>query len=100
MSKRYRHLSMVGAVMLVAGLLPATTATGNAGGPATVAAADVLTLAPVADTTYTQVSADGNNATKTTLASCPVLCEGNSQGERDAFVEFTVAGLPAGATIT
>jgi beta-glucanase (GH16 family) len=37
---------------------------------------------------------------RTTLATCPSSCDGNTQGQRDAFVEFSVAGLPAGATVT
>lgn len=51
------------------------------------------------DTTYTQVTADGDNSTKTTLATCPALCDGNPAGQRDAVLQFSVSGLPAGATI-
>ena len=59
---------------------------------------DSLSLTAVADTTATPVAADGDNAVKTTLATCPRLCERNPDGWRDAVVEFTVAGLPADAT--
>lgn len=57
-----------------------------------------LTLRPVADTTVTQVSQDGDTSTKTTLASCPRLCDGNPNGRREAQLEFAVAKLPANAT--
>jgi hypothetical protein len=88
---RHRLLSAVVAATVLAGVLSTTSS---------AEAAQTLTLAAVADTTYTQVSLDGANGSKTTLATCPALCDGNSQGERDAFVEFAVTGLPAGARVT
>ncbi|MEU7904489.1 family 16 glycosylhydrolase [Actinoplanes sp. NPDC049118] len=56
-----------------------------------------LTLRPVADTTVTQVPQDGDNGVKTTLASCPSLCDGNPKGRRDATLQFAVDKLPANA---
>ncbi|WBB77292.1 family 16 glycosylhydrolase [Micromonospora sp. WMMD882] len=56
-----------------------------------------VTLDPIADTTATQVVQDGDNSVKTTLASCPRLCDRNPNGRRDALLEFTVKSLPAGA---
>jgi beta-glucanase (GH16 family) len=56
-----------------------------------------LTFRPVADTTVTQVPQDGDTSGKTTLASCPALCDGNPRGRRDATLEFAVAGLPVNA---
>ncbi|ASW54892.1 glycoside hydrolase family 16 protein [Plantactinospora sp. KBS50] len=55
------------------------------------------TIGAVADTTATQVVQDGDNGTKTTLATCPQTCDGNPRGWRDAVVEFAVTGLPATA---
>ncbi|MFC3501892.1 glycoside hydrolase [Micromonospora krabiensis] len=60
-------------------------------------AADDLALRAVADTTATTVPQDGDNAAKTTLATCPAPCEGNPRGRRDAVVRFAVSGVPAGA---
>lgn len=57
-----------------------------------------LTLRPVADTTVTQVPQDGDNSVKTTLASCPALCDNNPRGRRDATLQFAVDKLPANAT--
>jgi beta-glucanase (GH16 family) len=59
---------------------------------------DGLTLHPVADTTVTQVPQDGDTSVKTTLASCPALCDGNPRGRRDAALQFAVDKLPANAT--
>lgn len=56
-----------------------------------------VTIEPVADTTATQVVQDGDNSVKTTLASCPRLCDHNPNGRRDALLEFVVRGLPATA---
>ncbi|GII80614.1 hypothetical protein Sru01_55960 [Sphaerisporangium rufum] len=67
-------------------------------GAAARTVATTVTVKPAADTTYTQVTQDGNTSAKTTLATCPALCDGNKAGERQAVVGFTVAGLPAGAT--
>ena len=66
--------------------------------PAAVGVAGSVIVAPAADTTYTQVTADGDNGAKPTLAMCPPPCEGGTAAERDAFVEFQVSGIPAGAT--
>jgi beta-glucanase (GH16 family) len=57
-----------------------------------------LTFAAVTDTTSTQVLQDGDNGAKSTLATCPAVCEGNPKGWRDAVLSFDVTGLPAGAT--
>jgi beta-glucanase (GH16 family) len=59
---------------------------------------DGLTLRPVADTTVTQVPQDGDTSVKTTLASCPSLCDGNPNGRRDASLQFAVDQLPENAT--
>jgi beta-glucanase (GH16 family) len=88
---RHRLLSALVAAAVLAGVLSTISS---------AEAAETLTLAAAADTTYTQVSLDGANGSKTTLATCPALCDGNSQGERDAFVEFAVTGLPSGARVT
>jgi beta-glucanase (GH16 family) len=64
-----------------------------------VAAALTVSTTATLDTTYTQVTADGDNSTKTTLATCPALCDGNAAGRRDAVLRFAVSGLPAGAVI-
>ena len=65
------------------------------------ASADVLSpLVPTADTTFTQVGADGDNSARTTLATCPALCDGNATGRRDAVLDFSVTGVPAGARVT
>jgi beta-glucanase (GH16 family) len=61
------------------------------------AGSDALTLVPVADTTLTQVPQDGDTAVKTTLASCPAVCDGNPNGRRDATLQFAVDKLPVGA---
>lgn len=52
----------------------------------------------VADTTATSVPQDGDNSRKTTLATCPSLCERNKRGAREAVIEFAVNSLPANAT--
>src|SRR6185436_14385141 len=87
-----RWFAVAGAAVLVATLAPVLRADADAD--------DTPAAAPVADTTFTMVSADGDNATKRTLATCPALCDGNARGQRDAFVEFNVTGVPAGATVT
>ena len=61
---------------------------------------DGLTLTPVADTTVSQVPQDGDNSLKTTLASCPSLCDGNPRGRRDATLQFAVDKLPADVKVT
>jgi beta-glucanase (GH16 family) len=57
-----------------------------------------LTLQAVADTTVTMVPQDGDNNVKTTLASCPKMCDGNPRGQRDATLQFALTKLPANAT--
>jgi beta-glucanase (GH16 family) len=59
---------------------------------------DDITLVPVADTTVTMVPQDGDTSAKTTLASCPALCDRNPHGRRDATLQFALAKLPANAT--
>ncbi|WP_406068308.1 family 16 glycosylhydrolase [Micromonospora sp. NBC_01638] len=65
--------------------------------PLTAAEVSPIVLTAAADTTATQVPQDGDNGVKTTLASCPRLCDGNRNGQRDALLEFAVRGLPADA---
>ncbi|WP_328348506.1 family 16 glycosylhydrolase [Micromonospora sp. NBC_00421] len=65
--------------------------------PLVAAEVPPIVLSAVADTTVTQVPQDGDNGAKTTLASCPQLCDGNRVGQRDAVLEFQVRGLPADA---
>lgn len=60
-------------------------------------ASDDLSIRAVADTTATMVTQDGDNATKTTLATCPARCDGNPRGGREAVVEFAVTTVPAAA---
>ena len=83
-------------------LVPVVTATvlsslAMAANPAQ--AAETATATATADTTYTQVVQDGDNAIKTTLATCPRLCDGNPNGERNAVLGFSLTGLPADATV-
>jgi beta-glucanase (GH16 family) len=88
MLRRTRALTVIGvtaAAVMTASILPI------------LAADDGLTLRPVADTTLSQVPQDGDNTTKTTLASCPALCDGNPRGRRDATLQFVVDKLPANA---
>ncbi|GIJ43282.1 hypothetical protein Val02_01680 [Virgisporangium aliadipatigenens] len=82
------------------GLAAAVVGTCLLGSAVPASGADTGPVAPVADTTFTQVSADGDNSTKTTLATCPQLCDGNADGRRDAVLEFGVTGVPAGARVT
>ena len=87
--RRTRALAIVGATAvaaLTASMLPIFAADDNG-----------LVLHPVADTTVSQVPQDGDNSVKTTLASCPALCDGNPRGRRDATLEFAVTKLPANA---
>ncbi len=55
----------------------------------------LVTVGTIADTTVTQVIQDGDNSIKGTLASCPRLCDGNVNGQRDALLSFAVRALPA-----
>lgn len=59
-----------------------------------------LTIQAAFDTTASQVPQDGDGAARSTLATCPARCEGNSRGERQAWLDFAVRGLPAGAVVT
>jgi beta-glucanase (GH16 family) len=65
--------------------------------PLLAADAGSTTSGAVADTSISMVPQDGDNRGKTTLASCPQLCDGNRNGQREPFLEFAVAGLPANA---
>ena len=60
-------------------------------------ASDDLSIRAVADTTATVVAQDGDNAAKSTLATCPTRCDGNPRGGREAVVEFAVTNVPAAA---
>jgi beta-glucanase (GH16 family) len=89
-ARRARALAIVGgaaAAVLTASILPILASDDNG-----------LVLRPVADTTVSQVPQDGDNDVKTTLASCPALCDRNPRGRRDATLQFAVAKLPANAT--
>jgi len=62
---------------------------------------DVVLRFPVAaDTTATQVPQDGDWSARTTLASCPALCDRNPRGQRVALLDFVVRGLPRDAVVT
>lgn len=89
MLRRTRALTIVGIAAVAAtaaSILPILA--GDVGG---------LRLRPVADTTLTRVHQDGDTFAKTTLASCPRLCDGNPDARRDAVLEFAVTDLPADA---
>jgi beta-glucanase (GH16 family) len=89
-ARRARALAIVGgaaAAVLTASVLPILASDDNG-----------LVLRPVADTTVSQVPQDGDNSVKTTLASCPALCDNNPRGRRDATLQFAVDKLPANAT--
>ncbi|WP_410814228.1 glycosyl hydrolase [Micromonospora sp. 067-2] len=60
-------------------------------------ASDDLSIRAAADTTATTVSQDGDNAAKSTLATCPARCDGNPRGGREAVIEFVVTTVPAAA---
>ncbi|MDQ1295700.1 MAG: hypothetical protein QG608_3585 [Actinomycetota bacterium] len=53
-----------------------------------------------ADTTVSQVAQDGDGAARTTLATCPVLCDQNPRGQRLALLDFAVRGLPQDAVVS
>ncbi|MGN9919872.1 family 16 glycosylhydrolase [Micromonospora palomenae] len=97
----HRAASRLGArrKAVVLGVLGAGMVAGVVATMMPLVAAEVppLVVAAAADTTATQVPQDGDNGVKTTLASCPRLCDGNRTGERDALVEFAVRDLPADA---
>jgi hypothetical protein len=60
-------------------------------------AGDDVSIRPAADTTATTVSQDGDNGTKSTLATCPDRCDANPRGAREAVLQFAVPVLPANA---
>ncbi|SCF31820.1 DUF7594 domain-containing protein [Micromonospora mirobrigensis] len=82
---------------LVLGVLGAGVAIGLTASMMPLLAGDDASVRPVADTTATAVVQDGDNAAKTTLATCPAPCEGNPRGSRQAVLAFTVSTLPANA---
>jgi beta-glucanase (GH16 family) len=62
---------------------------------------DVIREFPAAaDTTVSQVPQDGDGAARTTLATCPSLCDKNPRGRRVALLDFVVRGLPLDAVVT
>ncbi|MFC0509377.1 glycosyl hydrolase [Micromonospora costi] len=79
------------------GVLGASVVAGIVATMMPLLAAEDVSIAAVADTTATTVPQDGDNAAKTTLATCPARCDGNPRGGRDAVVRFAVATLPARA---
>ena len=82
--------------LVIAGLLGVGLVGGMVGTALPLLASDQAIYA-VADTTATGVVQDGDNSSKTTLATCPALCERNPRGARDAVLEFVVTSLPANA---
>ncbi|WP_328655076.1 glycosyl hydrolase [Micromonospora sp. NBC_00330] len=60
-------------------------------------ASDDLSIRAAADTTATAVSQDGDNAAKSTLATCATRCDGNPRGGREAVIEFAVTTVPSTA---
>jgi beta-glucanase (GH16 family) len=83
-------------VLLVSGVAVAAVLAGSL--PLLAGDQPELTLTAATDTTSTPVRTDGDNSAKSTLATCPALCERNPAGWRDAVVSFDVKGVPAGAT--
>ncbi|SDY66311.1 Glycosyl hydrolase family 26 [Micromonospora pattaloongensis] len=77
-------------------LISAALVAGTLGAAPPLSAADTRVYA-AADTTATAVVQDGDNARKTTLATCATRCEKNPRGGRDALLRFTVTSLPANA---
>jgi beta-glucanase (GH16 family) len=55
-------------------------------------------ILPSFDTTQSLVSQDGDDSGITTLATCPMHCEGNPRGERNAVLSFDVL-VPSNATV-
>jgi beta-glucanase (GH16 family) len=85
--RRRTAIALAGAgasALLIAGTLPILADDGKA-----------VTIASVADTTGSHVPQDGDNRVKTTLASCPQLCDRNRNGLREPLIAFDVAELPA-----
>ena len=83
-------------VLLVSGVAVAAVLAGSL--PLLAGDKPELTLTAATDTTSTPVRTDGDNSAKSTLATCPALCERNPAGWRDAVVSFDVKGVPSGAT--
>jgi beta-glucanase (GH16 family) len=54
-----------------------------------------VTMGAAADTVGSLVPQDGDNSVKTTLASCPQLCDRNRNGRREPLLAFDVTQLPA-----
>ncbi|RKN13778.1 glycoside hydrolase [Micromonospora musae] len=82
---------------LALGVIGASVVTGIVATMMPLLAADDTSIQAVADTTATRVSQDGDNAAKTTLATCATRCDGNPRGARDAVIRFAVTTLPATA---
>jgi beta-glucanase (GH16 family) len=85
--RRRTAIALAGAgasALLIAGTLPILADDGKA-----------VTIASVADTTGSLVPQDGDNRVKTTLASCPQLCDRNRNGLREPLIAFDIAELPA-----
>src|SRR5919112_2651074 len=85
--RRRTAIALAGAgasALLIAGTLPILADDGKA-----------VTIASVSDTTGSLVPQDGDNRVKTTLASCPQLCDRNRNGLREPLIAFDVAELPA-----
>jgi beta-glucanase (GH16 family) len=57
-----------------------------------------VTIGAAADTVGSAVPQDGDNSVKTTLASCPALCDRNRNGLREPLLAFDVSALPKNAT--
>ncbi|MGC5032106.1 glycosyl hydrolase [Micromonospora sp. DT229] len=83
---------------VVLGALGITVVLGLTATMVPLLADDNLSIPVVADTTATSVAQDGDNSVKTTLATCPARCDGNSRGGREAVLAFLVTSLPANAT--
>lgn len=79
------------------GVLAAAVVAGVVATMLPLVAADDVSIRAVADTTATTVPEDGDNAVRTTLATCPARCDGNPRGGRDAVIRFAVTTLPAAA---
>ena len=77
------------------GVLGTTVVLGLAATMVPLLADDDLSIPVAADTTASMVSQDGDNSVKTTLATCPVPCDGNPRGGREAVLAFSVTSLPA-----
>jgi beta-glucanase (GH16 family) len=102
--------TIVGGALAVGVLLGGAVALGPAHAGAEASAAPTTTSAAATtgersagasfDTTVAQVPQDGDGRSRSTLATCPAVCEGNPRGERQAWLDFSVRDLPAGAVVT